>query len=596
MSESDLGHHIPGYTGFIPASQHVVAMTFGQATTHLLRERTANADPSKWRKHVSYAEFTPPRTPIEKHHMPGYAGFVPGVIADSGQLFGKTFGKMTLKAIKGGYEGSEDKERMSSVEKDMLAEAAGSHPAESRDFKEGGSSWTGASPYRDDLDYTVGTIQPHQPQSWGLATGAEPWRESALLERMKRKGHKPSVDRPSVRYYAKNDPCDPTDPEKKILSSTPEPHHIPGYSGFMPGILSDSIFGETYAKATHTAHVLREQAGSRPSSNHVSIASIDPDDGVIPYRPRTGLPRRHSEFKTTARPDKQTAISKHVPGYTGFIPGVISESMYGKTFPQQSITAIEGDKRRFHFTALEPDAQYVTEVKDAFRNFGRSVPRHLGTDHADANSNQMDYMRSTPSLTKLVDDKVHHHMPGYGGFVPGVYAKNVYGRTFYKVRCPSEAITSPSHAHHKPIAHQKAMAHQKPTSTRHVAHQHSASSPTSQCTRKLRLRARAHASSRPLELTAAAGAGCLRPASSSVSLGAAGEGWEAPGRRRAGFGSVQGPCASERALRLCALLGAGCGRAGAAASALSSLGLEGFVGRLEGVLACLRRGEEAACC
>lgn len=106
MSEgaTSLKHHIPGYTGFIPASQHVVAMTFGQATTHLLNERTSDGDPAKWRKHVSYAEFTPPRTPIEKHHIPGYSGFVPGVVADSGQLFGRTFGKMTLKAIKGEYE------------------------------------------------------------------------------------------------------------------------------------------------------------------------------------------------------------------------------------------------------------------------------------------------------------------------------------------------------------------------------------------------------------------------------------------------------------------------------------------------------------
>lgn len=115
----------------------------------------------------------------------------------------------------------------------MLAEAAGSHPAESRDFKEGGSSWSGSSPYREQLDYEMGTQHPHQPQPWGLATGSEPPRQSALIERMKRKGHKAegSEDKPSVRYYAKNDPCDPKDPEKKVQSHTPAPHHIPGYSG-----------------------------------------------------------------------------------------------------------------------------------------------------------------------------------------------------------------------------------------------------------------------------------------------------------------------------------------------------------------------------
>ncbi|KAG8468255.1 hypothetical protein KFE25_013338 [Diacronema lutheri] len=432
MPATDLDHHVPGYTGYIPSAQHVLAMTFGQATTHLLKERAADDDPAKWRKHVSYAEFTPPRTPIEKHHIPGYSGFVPGVVADSGQLFGKTFGKMTLKAIKGEYEADGSRDRLTTVEKDMLADAAGSHPAESKDFKEGGSSWSGASPYRSDLDYEVGTIHPHQPQPWGLATGAEPWRESALVSRMLSKGRRdPNEERPSVRYYAKNDPCDPKDPEKRILSATPQPHHIPGYSGFMPGIIADSIYGKTYAQATHTAHALREEAESRPSTAHMSAAEADPTDGVIPYRARDGLKLRHSDFGTTARPDKPARISKHLPGYTGFIPGVISESMYGTTFPQQSIAAIEGDKERFHYKPLQPSAQYVSEVKDAFRNFGREVPHHLGTAHTDANANRMSYRR-TPPPTKLTTESVHHHMPGYGGFVPGLYSKNVYGRTFYK--------------------------------------------------------------------------------------------------------------------------------------------------------------------
>lgn len=239
-------HHIPGYTGYIPDAQHVVAMTFGQATTHLLKERGASDNPAAWRKHVSYAEFTPPRTPVEKHHITGYSGFVPGVVADSGQLFGKTYGKMTLKAIKGEYDGDEQRDRMVTVEKQMLADAAGSHPAESRDSLEGGSSWAGASPYRAPLDYEPGVVHPFQPQQWGLATGAEPPRPSALIERMRRKGQAQHADdKPSVRYYAKNDPCNPSDPEKKLLSATPLPHHIPGYQGFMPGILADSVFGQT---------------------------------------------------------------------------------------------------------------------------------------------------------------------------------------------------------------------------------------------------------------------------------------------------------------------------------------------------------------
>jgi hypothetical protein len=300
---------------------------------------------------------------------------------------------------------------------------------------------------------------------------------------MKIKGQKPAVNRPGVRYYAKNDPCDPNDPEKKILSKTPGPHHIPGYAGYMPG--GASLYGQTYASTSHAALVQLEEAASRPMSASVSVASIDPSDGVIPFQPRSQLPKRHSEFATTARPDHPPAITKHVPGYTGFIPGVVSESTYGKTFAQQSITVLEGDHPRFQHKPLDPDAQYLTEVratalagrraprrrrrrarasrrpplrssrsltgshtvipspplarprplasqvKDSFRNFGLVVPKHLGVAHEHANSSRFEYM-SSDGLSKLTSAEVHHHMPGYGGFVPGVYAANMYGRTFYK--------------------------------------------------------------------------------------------------------------------------------------------------------------------
>lgn len=197
---------------------------------------------------------------------------------------------------------------------------------------------------------------------------------------MKIKGQKPAVDRPGVRYYAKNDPCDPTDPEKKILSKTPGPHHIPGYAGYMPG--GASLYGQTYASTSHVALVQREEAAAkRPMSASMSVASIDPTDGVIPFQPRGQLPKRHSEFATTARPDHPPAITKHVPGYTGFIPGVVSESTYGKTFAQQSITVLEGDTLRFQHKSLDPDAQYVTEVRARTRPRPRSLGASARASH-----------------------------------------------------------------------------------------------------------------------------------------------------------------------------------------------------------------------
>lgn len=78
-----------------------MAKTYGQASAAALAERQANGEPLKWRKFVSYAEFTPPHTPVEGHHIPGYSGHVPGVYAEN--LYAKTYGKTTLQAVGGEF-------------------------------------------------------------------------------------------------------------------------------------------------------------------------------------------------------------------------------------------------------------------------------------------------------------------------------------------------------------------------------------------------------------------------------------------------------------------------------------------------------------
>ena len=77
------------------------AKTYGQVSKAALAERQANDDPLKWRKFVSYAEFTPPKTPTEGHFIPGYSGNVAGVYAEN--LYAKTYGKTTLQAVNGEF-------------------------------------------------------------------------------------------------------------------------------------------------------------------------------------------------------------------------------------------------------------------------------------------------------------------------------------------------------------------------------------------------------------------------------------------------------------------------------------------------------------
>lgn len=90
-----------GYTGFLPGHSNHFAKTYGNVSKQALAERQANDDPLKWRKFVSYAEFTPPKTPAEGHFIPGYSGNVAGVYGEN--LFAKTYGKTTLQAVSGDY-------------------------------------------------------------------------------------------------------------------------------------------------------------------------------------------------------------------------------------------------------------------------------------------------------------------------------------------------------------------------------------------------------------------------------------------------------------------------------------------------------------
>ena len=89
-----------GYTGFLPGHGNHFAKTYGNVSKAALAERQANDDPLKWRKFVSYAEFTPPKTPA-KFLIPGYSGNVAGVYGEN--LFAKTYGKTTLQAVSGDY-------------------------------------------------------------------------------------------------------------------------------------------------------------------------------------------------------------------------------------------------------------------------------------------------------------------------------------------------------------------------------------------------------------------------------------------------------------------------------------------------------------
>jgi len=419
-------HHIPGYTGFLPGSQHQMAKTYGQASKATLAERQANDDPLKWRKFVSYAEFTPPKTPAEGHFIPGYSGNVAGVYAEN--LYAKTYGKTTLQAVKGEFpKGCEydTTEQYKTSNQLLLGDVAG-HPGKPNDITAGGASWSGASPYNIRSEETAPEMVPSNPwppSTVQIAGGKEPVGVSQMLSNFPPVGE---TTEPALRITGKGDPHDPVSPSKKTMSTTKGNFQIPGYSGFVPGVQSENIFASTFARTTSEADTIRDR--KKEEEVHLGMDSIGPD-GIIPLDPPMPPPLRSAEMPTTAV-DGPTPHAKHIPGYTGFVPGVESEGIFGRTYGHASHIAISGEHKRFQWREQETDERFFSSSKSEFLQFGHPAKiddGHITYAHETNNPAKANFRKKNKKQLLPKD----YHIPGYGGFVPGVQSRNMFGKTQY---------------------------------------------------------------------------------------------------------------------------------------------------------------------
>ena len=102
------------------------------------------------------------------------------------------------------------------------------------------------------------------------------------------------------------------------MTKTPGNFQIPGYSGFVPGVQAENLFAGTYARTTSEADQIRDR--KKPDETYLKVENVN-ETGILPLT-ATPPPRlRTSEMPTTAT-DGPAPHSKHVPGYTGFVPGV----------------------------------------------------------------------------------------------------------------------------------------------------------------------------------------------------------------------------------------------------------------------------------
>lgn len=421
---SPYGHHIPGYTGFLPGGQHQMARTYGQTSAGALAERQANNDPLKWRKFVSYSEFVPAHTPSEAHHVPGYSGHVPGVYAEN--LYAKTYGKTTLAAVKGEFpKGTEQtpEEQYKSTSDIFLGGSVG-HPGRPTDIAPGGASWSGASPYNTEEQTHLQPVNPWPPAAVvQLAGGKEPPQPSLLLENFP-PTHE--TQEPALRVTQKHDPHDPHDPSKKTMTQTNGNFQIPGYSGFVPGVQSENLFAGTYADITSKADQMRDR--KMQSQVHLSVGNAN-RDGVIPLDPPQPPLKRTQEIPTTQIDGPQPHV-KHIPGYTGFVPGIQAENIYKKTYGHASHIAISGEHKRFQWREQEAKDRFNSSSSEDHLDFGHPAKiedGHVTYMQEKTNPEQANYIKQK----KPVLEHSRYHLPGYGGFVPGISSKNMYAETQY---------------------------------------------------------------------------------------------------------------------------------------------------------------------
>jgi len=211
------------------------------------------------------------------------------------------------------------------------------------------------------------------------------------------------------------------------MSKTAGNFQIPGYSGFVPGVQSENLFAGTYAKTTSEADEIRDR--KKPDETYLKTDHIN-RDGILPLKAEAPPRLRTSEMPTTAT-DGPGVHAKHVPGYTGFVPGVQAENIFGKTYGHSSHMAIAGDHTRFQWSEQTPEERFQSSARGELLDFGHPAKiedGHVTYAHETTNPARANYKAEKPPITNTFD----YHIPGYGGFVPGVQSKNMYAMTQYK--------------------------------------------------------------------------------------------------------------------------------------------------------------------
>lgn len=144
------------------------------------------------------------------------------------------------------------------------------------------------------------------------AGGPKAFQPTGSFQGLRDAGKLSDLNAPSTRA---------SEPDKKMF--------IPGYTGFIRGM--QHISGRTYGEATRR---------SMETSYRENVCT-----SPIPSSPQNNLKIRHQQPADSFVSHEFADRTYHVPGYTGFVPGI--RSKYAKTYGSTTSTALQKHSQKY---------------------------------------------------------------------------------------------------------------------------------------------------------------------------------------------------------------------------------------------------------
>jgi hypothetical protein len=348
--------NIPGYSGYVPKSQHVAGVTYGNMTRTTLSKdfKVASADvalpPSP--NHTGCSIQRP------GNHVPGYTGHVAGKM----DQFASTYGNMTRTAKPKGT---------------VLSN--GQYP----DVGTGASitESIGTSPYNTGSKYI--TKKEAQAAFKQTTTGQIPGYGGFIRGGQHVAGTTFGAQTRAAQgedFSGSYVTALPTAPNRNLSPRIDLPvSRVPGYTGFVPGKRRE--YGHTYGETTEKlsgGHSGGSATTTAQASKLYAARTQRFWDGVSNNSSGTTSPRTPRSPRPARQDPEESLQGGRVPGYGGFIRG--QQHHAGSTYGKMTRSTKEEDFNVYEPPSLLPEAPHQggQGSSAAHGHAGGKIPGYTG--------------------------------------------------------------------------------------------------------------------------------------------------------------------------------------------------------------------------